>query len=157
MGKAYGRPLGSRYAWGAEGSFTGLTANVPEAEEIKQNLEIYIQGVRDEMRAKGILYAISYDLFNSDLIKDGNYIHLTWFEVHNEIEVKEDMGIRIAAGYPDRSHFFDNTIYVINPSKRSIRERSIPINGEPEGFCFYKGKEYLYMDSHLRKVFMLSE
>ena len=133
------------------------------------------------------VYAISYDLFNSDLIKDGNYIHLTWFEVHNEIEVKEDMGIvklqnedvrghitfsvinafqdmycengeiRIAAGYPDRSHFFDNKIYVINPSKRSIRERSIPINGEPEGFCFYKGKEYLYMDSHLRKVFMLSE
>ena len=32
VGKAYGRPLGSRYAWGAEGS-NGCKPFVPGAEE----------------------------------------------------------------------------------------------------------------------------
>lgn len=119
------------------------------------------------------LYAVAYELPNSALIKEGNSLHITCFDLpkveSNVFEVFltdsdvidnrslpvinafQDMFIDsgklfIASGFPSVDEFFENKLFVIDLDSYMISEKKLSIIGEPEGFCFYGGSYYLYMD-----------
>lgn len=118
----------------------------------------------------GFLYSLAYHIKNTSRVINGNYIHVTKFLLPplsedyvalNDSDVVETFVvpmmavfqdkafyagcIYIVAGISDDSGLYPPRLYVINTNNKEQTELDIPIDGEPEGFCFYEGHKWLNM------------
>lgn len=118
----------------------------------------------------GYLYSIAYHLKGTFEIVENNYTHITKFKLPalNRITVQltdadvEDYftvpvmtvfqdkdflreHIYVIAGMPDAYGFYPPRFFDINIEKKELKEYRIPLDGEPEGFCIYKGQKWMNM------------
>lgn len=118
----------------------------------------------------GYLYSIAYHLKGTSSVSEGNYTHVTKFLLPPVTQqlvklsdddvldnfalpvmtVFQDKGyadghIYVVAGIPDESGQYPPRLYDINLDNKSLQEYTIPLYGEPEGFCIYEGSKWLNM------------
>ena len=118
------------------------------------------------------IYSVSYKLNDSATIIDGNasfinkynlpsietsYVALTDDDVidHFEIPIMNvsqdkliyNKHIYVVAGMPDKSGLFPNQIYDVDLNTKTLSGQFLSLRGEPEGFCIYRGKLLLNMNS----------
>lgn len=113
------------------------------------------------------LISIAYKLYDSDMIKKNNYIQITWFDIPSlseemvllkDSDVRENISLSVINAFQDMfisdniiyvaagvesDEKYQNSLFIINLSNSSITERKLPLRGEPEGLCEYKGKKYI--------------
>ena len=117
-----------------------------------------------------IIYSIAYGLDGSSKISDGNctivcqfqlpslekqIVSLTDLDVIDSfvlpvIPVSQDKyyydnHVFVVAGIPDEQKRFPTKLYDIQLSSKTMKEYLLPIDGEPEGFCYYQGAQWLNM------------
>lgn len=153
----------------SQDSYVGKLVQVIDSSEIDR--DIIGQGCLDWVvdGEGGFIYSIAYHKNPSTLI-DGNYTHITKFNLpslHKERIVLEDTDvvdsfrvpvmntsqdkfynnghIYVAAGYPYEGYSFEPKLFDINVLTKEFHEYSIPLDGEPQGFCYYEGQKWINM------------
>lgn len=119
------------------------------------------------------LYSLAYHIKGSSSISEGNYIHVTKFRLPSLIgnkvlltdaDVEDSFTVPVmtvfqdkcvsqghlyvVAGAPDENNLYPPRLFDIDVKNRIVNERKLPLNGEPEGLCFYSGHKWLNMYGH---------
>ena len=117
----------------------------------------------------GRLFSIAYGL-NSTTISEGNSTHITQFNlpsIENSYVVLHDSDvvdhfllpvmnvfqdkfylndcIFVVAGIANGQMTFPPKLYKIDLTNKTLSELYIPLSGEPEGLCYYRGVKWLNM------------
>lgn len=116
------------------------------------------------------IYSVSYHIRGTSRVSEGNFIHVAKFKLpslqEKEIMLNDDNvvdyfavsmitvfqdkcfnkgHIYVAAGTSDNSGLFPPRLYDIDVKSKQMKEAFLPLSGEPEGLCWYKGEKWLNM------------
>lgn len=123
----------------------------------------------------GYLYSVAYHINGSTRIIENNYTHITRFllppledyiiNLSDDdiidyftvpiISVSQDKYYRnghiyVAAGVSLDDKYYPPLLFDINTQSKTMSTTLIPLNGEPEGFCYYGGHKWLNLyGSHI--------